>query len=212
MTRLEAAIVTVFLGAACLLLACVLPWWVAAAVGLYFVELPVEMVIAAACAGLGLGVLLNTVFLRRWVTNFYGTSLWPLTAVYLALSVIAIAFFMGLPVGTFALGILAGAYMGTRQRHHGADAHGASRPITVCALLTAVVTTAAAAPVGIMALDEQSVATAIAPVLAAGQPLFGDVSGLVLVGTLCAVLFLAQYAGSKLAGRLAWRLPIPEVP
>ena len=75
---------------------------------MYIGGISVNIIIVAALTGLLIGIVLDILFLRRWIRNFYLAHLWLLAMVYGALCVMAIASFMGLPVGTFMLGLLAG--------------------------------------------------------------------------------------------------------
>lgn len=60
------------------------------------------------------GLLIDVVFLRRWVKNAYTMSPKAIGAVYVFYSVCALGFFMGIPVGNIFLGILAGIYSARR--------------------------------------------------------------------------------------------------
>jgi len=200
MSKAERTIVGIFLGGACLWLSFVTCWWTAAIVHALVAGLSLEVVMVSALAGLMTGVFLDILFLRKWIRGFYAASLWLLAVVYAALCVLAVASFMGLPVGTFALGLLAGAYAGRRQLHNpSADAgHRLRRAAFFAALLTA----GAALPIGILALREQSVADLFQKML--GIESWG--AGFMVVCLLCIVLFGAQYGCSLIAGRLALRM------
>ncbi|MHC4406209.1 MAG: hypothetical protein ACYTG0_41775, partial [Planctomycetota bacterium] len=108
MSRLEAIIVGLFVGTAFPLLTFVVFWWPAALLHMCVPDFPLGMVIASALTGLSLGLLLDVLFLRRWVRSFYMANMWLMVVLYLGLSIISVAFFMGLPVGTLALGMTAG--------------------------------------------------------------------------------------------------------
>jgi hypothetical protein len=100
----------------------------------------VNIVIIAALSGLLVGIVLDSLFIRRWIRNFYLARLWLLAIVYGALCVLAVASFMGLPVGTFAFGLLAGDYAGRRQIHNPSDdipRHGLRKVAFFAALMTA---------------------------------------------------------------------------
>ena len=156
----------------------------------------------SALAGLMTGIVLDILFLRRWIRGFYGASLWLLAVVYAALCVLAVASFMGLPVGTFALGLLAGAYAGRRQLHNpSADA---GHRLRGAAFFAALLTAGAALPIGILALREQSVTDLFRKRL--GIESWG--AGVMVVCLLCIVLFGAQYWCSLQAGWLALRMGI----
>jgi hypothetical protein len=203
MSKLENTIVGILLGVACAWLSFVACWWTAALVHMYVGGVSINMVIVAALTGLLVGVVLDVLFLRRWIRRFYTARLLLLAIVYGALCVVAVASFMGLPVGTFALGLLAGVYAGRRQVHNPSDdipGHGLRRVAFFAALLTA----GAALPIGLLALHEQSVADLFRRSL--GLSSWG--AGVVVVCLLCLVLFGAQYWCSLGAGGLALRIGI----
>ena len=201
MSKLEITIVGILLGGACVWLTFVACWWTAAMVHMYVGCVSINVVIAAALTGLLVGIVLDVLFLSRWIRGFYAARLWLLAIVYGALCVVAVASFMGLPVGTFALGLLAGAYAGRRQIHNPSGdipRHGLRRAAFFAALLTA----GAALPIGILALREQSVVDLFRKLL--GIDSWG--AGVMVVCLLCTVLFGAQYSCSLIAGRLALRM------
>ena len=69
-----------------------------------------------AIGGLLLGILMDRVFLRKWVRQALSMSwIWPVLE-YFFYSVCAFGFFMGVPLPNFALGPLAGMYVGLRIR------------------------------------------------------------------------------------------------
>ena len=73
--------------------------------------------IALVLTGLGIGLVLDVVFVRNWVLRFYTANLWLMGIIYIALSIAAVSFFMGLPIGTINPGILASITMGRRASH-----------------------------------------------------------------------------------------------
>jgi hypothetical protein len=64
--------------------------------------------------GLLPGVLINAVFLKRWVKNAYKMNLKVIGALYVYYSVCALGFFMGIPIGCILLSIPAGFYIARR--------------------------------------------------------------------------------------------------
>ena len=71
MSKLEATIIGLFVGIACPFLGFVAFWWTAALLHLQGFPVPEGVIKAAALTGLGLGCLLDVLFLRRWVGKFY---------------------------------------------------------------------------------------------------------------------------------------------
>ena len=204
MNRAESIIVGLFVGISCPLLTFVLFWWTTAAIHLHVPGVPVRVVIAVALAGLALGLLLDMAFLRRWVKKFYTANVWLMVTVYLGLSAVAVAFFMGLPVGTFLLGIAAGIYVGRRERHALAAGTRVALALRRTAFLAASVTAVAAFPIGILALHEQSLIGFLERALGFDKTGMQGGSGLTLVILLSLALFAFQYGSTKKAGQLAF--------
>ena len=200
----ESIVVGLFLGIACPFLLFVLFWWSTALLHMRVPGFPLSVVIAAALTGLVLGVLLDVFLLKRWVRQFYTANLRSMIILYLALSVLAFASFMGLPVGTIAIGTLAGVYMGRRASH----AHtGRSRTIPALratALVTALVTALAALPIGLLALREKDILENLERISGISRTSLQGAVGFALIIFLCGLLFLIQYSLSRIAGFLAW--------
>lgn len=193
----------ILLGGACVWLCFVAFWWTAVLVYTYMGDISIKIVIAAALTGLMVGGVLDVLFLKRWIGIFYAARLWLLAIVYGALCVVMLASFMGLPVGTFVLGLLAGGYAGRRQLYNpSGDITGYG--LSKVALFTAMMTAGTALPIGLLVLREQSIKALFHRIL--GISSWG--AGVVIVCLLCIVLFGAQYWCSLGAGRLASRIVI----
>jgi hypothetical protein len=207
MSKTESTIVGVFLAGICPLLVFVVCWWTAAAVVLAHVPgVSVNMVIAAAMSGLVVGIVLDLLLLRKWIRRFYTASFWLMAAIYGALCVVAVAFFMGLPFGTFGLGLLAGIYAGRRQHHAAAAGAAVRRGLRRVALFAALLTAGASLPIGILVLQERSVLELLGKILGLAPSAVHGAAGVMLVCLLCVVLFGAQYICSLQAGWLAFRM------
>ncbi len=203
MSKFESIVVGLFVGIACPLLAFTGFWWLAGVLHLCIPGFPLYIVIVSASIGLLVGLLLDIFFLRKWVKRFYLANLWLMRGVYLGLCAIAVAFFMGFPVGTFVLGILAGVYMGRRERHAHPDKVTAGPMIRRTALMVASVTTLAALPIGFFALKEPDVLALLERLSGFSQDSLRGCIGLTIVGLLCIILFLMQYWFTNKAGKTA---------
>ena len=204
MGKPESIIIGLFVGIACPLLTFVVFWWSAALLHMHVPDFPLSIVIASALTGLCLGLLFDILFLRRWVRTFYIANMWLMIILYLGLSIVAVAFFMGLPVGTFVLGITAGIYMGRRKRYVHSDWINAVPALRKTALITASVTALAALPIGILALNDQNLLKMLENVSGLNQASIRGLAGFTLVCLLCVFLFLLQYWFSRKAGLLAF--------
>ena len=207
MSKLEATIIGLFIGIICPWLTFVACWWTAFLLHQYVFPMPESMIITAALTGLGIGCLLDMFFLRRWVDKFYMANLWLMVAVYLALSVVAVASCMGIPIGIFFVGIVGGVYIGRRELHRQADGALAAITFRKVAFFAASVTTMAALPIGILALQsEQKTLTWIESIVGLNRNSLQGGGGFVLVGFLCFLLFVMALWCTRMAGRLAFRI------
>ena len=85
-------------------------WWGA------FLYAPESLIPYFALGGLAIGLLLDVLFLRRWLQMAYRFHPVTLVAIYLYYSVGMFGFFMGVPLFNTLLGPLAGFYTGRRIR------------------------------------------------------------------------------------------------
>jgi hypothetical protein len=85
-------------------------WW-----GTYLLG-PEDLIPFFALVGLGLGLLVDLLFLRRWIESAYRFHPIVLVAIYLFYSVGMFGFFMGVPVFNTIWGPLAGFYTGRRVK------------------------------------------------------------------------------------------------
>lgn len=181
-------------------------WWSSAFLHMQVPGIPLNAVIASALTGLALGLVFDAVFLRRWIRRVYVAKMWLVITLYLGLSFVAVALFMGLPVGTLAIGAIAGAYMGRRANQVHGDRDVAVLSLRKTALVTASVTGAAALPIGILALGEQDILGLLESLSGMGQASLQGVPGITLIAILCGLLFLMQYWLSRKAGMLAFNI------
>lgn len=198
MSKTESMVVGVFLAGACPLVTFVACWWSAAVVCMRSPGMSESVVAVAALSGLGAGLALDVIWLRRWIGRFYSARLRVAAAVYATLCVVATAAFMGLPLGTFSLGILGGIYAGRRQRHGAGDL-----PLGRAALFVASMTAGAALPIGLLVLGEQSVTDMLGRLLGMTPGAARGWPGILLIIGLTLVLFGAQYVCALKAARLA---------
>jgi hypothetical protein len=206
MSKSESILIRLFIGIACPYLTFVAFWWSAAMFHFYVFPLTDGVIATMALIGLGLGCLLDALFLRRWVGEFYTASLRWMIVFYFGCFVIAFASFMGFPLGTFALGILAGAYIGRRERCCLANREQMRTALRRTALLTSCLTTLAVLPIGILGLQEPLVGTVFEKCSGMNRHWLVGTPGYILVGLFCLLLFAGQFACSKIAGRLAFRI------
>jgi len=115
LARIERLFLTVIIGLIFPILFGLLGWWGS----IPFVS--EDRIPLFVMGGVLAGVILDLLFLRRWVRKALSVSiLWPGTA-YLFYSMGVFGFFMGVPVFNLLLGLVWGYFMGMRLRSANAD-------------------------------------------------------------------------------------------
>lgn len=204
MSKRESVVVSVILGVACPYLTGMICWWTSATLLLSgAIGISERSIAAAAFAGVAAGIVLDAIWLKRWVANIYTASFALLVPVYLACSVIAVASFMGLPIGNLILGALAGVYVGRRISNAGANAMFADRAIRGTGWFTAAITSSEAFAIGLLALREKSTAKALAAFFNVTEREIAGSVGIAVIFALVVVLAIIQFWGTSTAARLA---------
>jgi hypothetical protein len=206
LSKIEGTVIGVFLAGICPLLTFVACWWTGVLILWRVPGMSVNVVIAAAISGLVVGIVLDLLLLRKWIRRFYTASLWLMAALYVALCVVAVAFFMGLPVGTFTLGLFAGVYAGRRQHYAVLEGTAAWRSLRQVALFAALMTAGAALVIGLLVLKERSVVELLSKILGCEPSGIQGALGVMVIGLLTLVLFGLQYGCSLGAGWMAFRM------
>lgn len=204
MSPRESAAVTLFVGMLCPAALFVLCWWASAALAIYgLLPLPEWSIAAAALSGLGAGLILDLLFLRRWASSFYAWDYRLLVPLYLFGSAVAVAWFMGFPLGNVTWGTLAGVYVGRKQHHEAASPSAARQAIRRVGTFTAVVTGLEALPIGLMALNEGIAVRTIQAVTGLDQQTIAGPFGVAMVIVLCLLLMGLQWWCTTSAARIA---------
>jgi hypothetical protein len=84
-------------------------------------------------------VVIDILFLKKWVRNAYHTNSKILAGIYLFYSVVALGMGMGIPILNFVLGIMAGVYIARRMHFHRADEQRRKQAFRKTAVFCAVV-------------------------------------------------------------------------
>ncbi len=114
MKTVERILLAVSIGAVLPVVGLLAGWW-----GTFSLA-PERLVLFAALGGLLAGVVLDILFLKKWVDRAYSIGLWIWGLIYLFYSVCVYGFFMGVPVFNVALGLPAGFLLGCRLARQGA--------------------------------------------------------------------------------------------
>jgi hypothetical protein len=108
MTKIEKLVNTIFLGLIPPVLLFVILWF-----GMYLL-FPESKLIPFSVVGLISGIIIDFIFMKRWLDSFYEWPIWILLLLFTFYHIGTIGFFMGMPVFNALLGILAGYYFGNR--------------------------------------------------------------------------------------------------
>jgi hypothetical protein len=184
----------------------VLFWWTVAALDIFKIVAVSERIIAiAAITGLAIGILLDFVYLKKWITKFYEMNRVISIPLYLFCSLMAVAFFMGVPVGNLFLGLLAGIYIGRKYHYLKSDQASFASASKNVSIFSAFVTSIEALPIGLLALQEESIIHSINRTL--GLILFhaNKIVDVLLIVILCGVLFWIQFFVTRFGAELSFR-------
>lgn len=108
-------------------------WFVSA------VLLDEKVVPTVALSGLGVGMVIDIAFLKRWIKKAYQLSNKVLIAIYIFYSIGVLGFCMGVPILNFGVGILAGIYTARRVLNTNTEEQECSQNIKKTALFSAIV-------------------------------------------------------------------------
>jgi len=134
MSKIESLILGLFFG--------LLPPGICLLVTLVFtgIVFGVEVFEAWALWSLGPGIIVDVIFLKRWVKNAYQMSTKVLVPIYLFYSVVALGLGMGVPIFNFVLCIAAGVYIARKMHLAGANEERRNEAFKKMALFCAAVT------------------------------------------------------------------------
>ncbi len=105
-----------------------------------------------ALAALIIGLIIDVIFLKRWVRNAYQFNNKILAAIYIFYSIVALGMCMGVPILNFGVGILAGIYIARRLYYTHAEQDVCKASIKKTALFSAAVMMAMCCLTGMWAL------------------------------------------------------------
>jgi hypothetical protein len=205
MNRREQIVVGFAAGLICPYLTFIVFWWTSAALALSrTLSISDRTIAAAAIAGLALGIILDVVYLKTWIASCYRVSPKLLVPIYLFCSLVAVASFMGFPIGNLALGTLAGIYAGRRMHHAGVGPESAARYSRRTGLFTATVTGLEALPIGVLALRERSAVRILQATFGMSEDVVTGLGGIGMVILTCVALAVVQFFCTKAAARFAF--------
>ncbi len=193
--------------------------------GMFFGFLPLLLCVAAAgfvnvvyfeekgiaywaLGGLGVGLIIDTIFVKSWVKKAYQMNTKVLAAIYIFYSIGVFGFCMGIPILNFPVGMMAGIYTARKMYHIKAGMGECDRNIRRTSMFTALVMVLICCLLTLWALVGQMIGYRFeTPVLSFTftVPIF---FGVVFTGG--AALVLLQYWLTNKTARLALRFSATE--
>jgi hypothetical protein len=133
MKTIEKVLIGTILGAIFPITGFIAVWW-----GIFAIS-PDRIPFQLSFIGLLIGILVDAVYLKRWVGGAYSINLKIWMAVYLFYSIGMLGFFMGVPIFNVILAVPAGMFMGGRVARQTADSEEVRRmKRNTCVFTTAV--------------------------------------------------------------------------
>jgi hypothetical protein len=207
MKKTERILIALFLSVACPASLFFLFWWAAGAVAIYqLLPISERWIAIAGFAGLGAGVILDILFVRKWAHGFYFFKTTFLISIYLFWSVIAVSLFMGLPFLNLALGAFAGLYIGRRHYQMAADSDDFDRAARNTGLFTALVTGMEALLIGLLALREEFVAEILGSLAGLSRSAARGPGGIAMMTGLTIILMGIQFWCTRRTAMFAFKL------
>lgn len=207
LTSTESIIIGFVVGILCPLLLFVLFWWVSASLSIYgLLAIPESSIAMVAVVGLVVGIVLDVIYLRKWIPQFYRVNLKVMALVYLGCSAIAVASFMGLPAGNLVLGTLAGIYIGRREYHAGSRRESALKIVRKASFFPAIVIGVESLAIGLLALNEDWVVEWLAAATRMDSGAIESWFGIGLILVLCAIMMAVQFWCTSTMARIAFGL------
>jgi len=200
-SRIESFMIWILLGAISPIMLFLAGWW--GSVGL----VAENDIFKFAFLGLGVGILTDLIFLKKWAANAFSLNRVVLLFIFLFYSTCIYGFFMGFPVFNAAMGIVAGLYIGRRMYHQNADSEEFNRNVKVTGIFATIVMTVICLSSALLALSETNLPAQLEGMLRLRfEVTWPMIMGLVVLGG--TALILSQYWLTRKAASLAFRASV----
>ena len=197
-SRIESFILGVLLGAIFPIMLFLAGWW--GSIGL----VAEKDIFKFALLGLGVGISIDVIFLKRWVESAFNLNRIILLFVYLFYSICIYGFFMGFPVFNAAMGITAGLYIGRRMCHQNANTEEFNRNVKVASIFATIVMAIVCLSSALLALSERNLSAQLESMFRLNfEVTWPMIIGIIVLGG--TALILSQYWLTKKAASLAFR-------
>jgi hypothetical protein len=201
MSKFDALILGILFGAVPILLCLMVAFVLGFESGLLTDDNGPSFLLGAIAAG----IIMDYLFLKRWVRKAYALSNLSLSVIYVFYSIGALGFGMGVPIFNFAVGITAGVYTARKMYHIRADETHRRRNIKKTALFTAVVLMAMCSLTGLWAIVGGLVGSRFETPVLSFTFTVPIIIGCVIAGglILCTLQYWLTIAAAKITFRLS---------
>ena len=196
--KVEILFLGALLGGVFPILCFMIGWWGSLSI------LPEASIKYAALGGLLVGIIIDVLFLKKWIMKAYKMDLKWLIAIYLFYSIGLFGFFMGVPVFNLLLGLFAGFYMGLRMADENKGKTEAETVFKKTGLFTSLVLGIACAAAFWLAATDASTAANINGMFGLKNPL-SIKTILILSGVGGAALIMLEYYITRGIARWAYK-------
>ena len=131
--KVEKIILGLILGAVPVIGSFLAGWWISLPL------VPESRIAVFALAGFLLGILVDLIFLRRWIRDAFGYKTWIWMSIYIFYSIGMFGFFMGVPVFHVLLALPAGFFVGCKLARNYEDLHHMKKAARKAAVFTTTI-------------------------------------------------------------------------
>ena len=139
--------------------------------------------------GLLLGVLIDLIFLKVWISRRFNFPIWIVASIYIIYNIFVYGFFMGFPVFNSLMGLLAGYYFGNRICFNNIEPEKLPKLLNQLSLFTGTIMTLICISSGFLAIYDNGAAGMIKNIVGltfeVTRPMLW---GIVLIGGLSLIL------------------------
>jgi hypothetical protein len=182
-------------------------WWLPATLTIYrIIYIPDLYIMISSLTGLSIGIIIDILVLKKIIPKFYDLNKYLLIITYLFCSAFAVSSFMGLPIGNFFLGLIAGLYVGRKCYHLNKNHNSYLQNMKTVSNFTAFITSFEGLLIGLLMLNDKSVINSTNQFL--GIQIFSanQYRNVLIIILLCILLYVMQFILTKAAVNLSYSI------
>ncbi|MCL6589913.1 MAG: hypothetical protein K6U80_08170 [Firmicutes bacterium] len=203
MSKLEKGMIGFFFGGIIVILSFLLGWFLSYGLCVMF-HLPESIITLGGTVGMGVGFVLDFIFLKKIVAQGYNLHPGVWIGAYFILSLLIFGFFMGVPVFNIFAGILAGIYTGRKMKFQRTTGPEFKRKLRHACFFTSGVILLVCIASAMLALSDQHTAANLQGMLKLKEVTPAMIRDLILYGGIGTII--VQYATTWFAGKWAYAL------